>query len=129
MRLVEKIDSHLTPILGDWESSEIWWHNLAIDGRGIRSLLFKESAFDPGFLDGLQRLLIGEHEPFCILRQVFESLGGDDDRRIGSVIILSDELVLSKPIAKKWTLVSQAHQWLLLAGSGRPSGIDMIGRY
>ena len=106
MRLVEKIDSYLAPILGDWESSENWWHNLTVDGHGIRSLLFAESAFDPQFIDQFQRFLDGEHEPFCILCQIFENLRDDGDSRIGSIIVLNDEVVISKPVAKKLALVS-----------------------
>ena len=106
MRLVDKIDDYLEPILGDWESSEIWWHNLTVDGHGIRSLLFAEAAFDPKYIGAFQDLLTGEHQPFCILCQVFESLGSDEGVRVGSVIILSDEIVISKPLAKKLAVVS-----------------------
>ena len=106
LRLVDKIESYLTPILGDWESSEIWWHDLTVDGNGIRSLLFTEAAFDPKFIDELQRFLTGEHEAFCILCQIFESLGGKDDTRIGTIIVFSDEIVVSKPVARKLALVT-----------------------
>ncbi len=106
MRLVEKIDAYLAPILGDWESSEVWWHNLAVHGHGIRSLLFSESAFDPGFIDTLQGFLTGEHEPFCILCQVFESLGDDDENRVGSIAIFHDHITLSRPLARKLSLTA-----------------------
>lgn len=105
MRLVEKIDSYLEPIIGDWESSKFWWHQLMVDGHGIRSLLFTESIFDPKFIDELQRFLTGEHEPFCILCQIFESLGDDGDDRLGTIIIFSNEIVISKPLAGKLALV------------------------
>jgi hypothetical protein len=101
MRLVDKIGGVLHPQIGDWESSEDWYHNLDYNGDGIRSLIFNWSVFSADFIEPLQALLVGEHEPFCILCQVFEDMGCDDDTRIGSVAIFNDRLLVSRPIAKK----------------------------
>lgn len=100
MRLVDKIGGVLHPRIGDWESSEDWYHNLDYHGDGIRSLIFNRSVFSADFIDPLQALLVGEHEPFCILCQVFEDMKSDDDTRIGSVAIFSDRLLVSRPIAE-----------------------------
>jgi len=100
MRLVEKIDALLEPHIGDWEESDDWYHKLDYYGDGVRSLLFNKTVFQPDFIDSLQCLLTGEHEPFCILCQVFEDFSGDDDSRIGSVAIFSDRLMVSRPLAK-----------------------------
>ena len=104
MRLVDKIEEFLEPKIGDWESSDDWYHNLDYYGDGIRSLIFNRSVFNPGFIEPLQALLIGEHEPFCILCQIFEEMGSDDDTRIGSIAIFNDRLMLSRPIARELTL-------------------------
>ena len=101
MRLVEKIGSVLHPQIGDWESSDDWYHNLDYHGDGIRSLTFNWSVFSADFIEQLQSLLVGEHEPFCILCQIFEDIGSDDDTRIGSIAIFKDRLVVSRQIAKK----------------------------
>ena len=103
-RLVEKIGSVLHPVIGDWEDSDGWYHNLDYHGDGIRSLIFNWSVFRADFIEQLQALLIGEHEPFCILCQVYEDMGSGEDTRIGSVAIFSDRLMLSRPIANKLAL-------------------------
>lgn len=104
MRLVEKIESILNPKIGDWESSEDWYHNLDYYGDGIRSLVFNWSVFSAEFVEPLQALLVGEHEPFCILCQIYEEMGSDDDTRIGSIAIFNDRLMVSRPIARKLAL-------------------------
>jgi hypothetical protein len=104
MRLVEKIGGVLHPQIGDWESSNDWYHNLDYHGDGIRSLVFNWSVFHADFIEQLQALLVGEHEPFCVLCQVYEDMASDDDTRIGSVAIFKDRLMVSRPIAKKLAL-------------------------
>jgi len=101
MRLVDKIDSVLHPQIGDWESSDDWYHNLDYYGDGVRSLEFNWSAFSADFVEPLQALLSGEHEPFCILCKVFEDLQSDENTRIGSIAIFCGRVLISRRLAMK----------------------------
>ena len=101
MRLVDKIGSVLHPKIGDWESSGDWCHNLDYYGDGVRSLQFNWSVFSADFIEPLQALLTGEHEPFCILCKVFEDMLSEETTMIGSVAIFSDRVLISRPIAAK----------------------------
>lgn len=72
LRLVEKIDALLDPQIGDWESSDDWYHKLDYYGDGIRSLLFNWAVFEPDFIEALQDLLSGEQR--SATRQVVRPL-------------------------------------------------------
>ena len=100
LRLAEAIDALLVPKLGRWQESEKWRHQLDVYRDGIHSLEFSGASFDPEFVPLLQRLLVGEHEIFCILCQVLPSLGGSRESRIGSVAIRSNRLLVSYPLVK-----------------------------
>ena len=106
MRLVDKIDALLHPQIGDWESSDDWYHKLDFYGDGIRSLLFNWAVFKPDFIEALQDLLSGEHEPFCVLCQIYEDIGSDDDSKIGSIAIFRNQIMISRPIAKRLAFAS-----------------------
>ncbi len=100
LRLVESIESFLIPVLGEWEASDDWWHQLDCYGDGIRSLSFSADSFSPAYVPAFQRMLVGEHEPFCILCQIHRSLAGIDDTKIGALAIRSDRLLVSYPLAE-----------------------------
>jgi len=74
LRLAQKIEALLVPILGRWEQSSIWFHQLDYYGDGVRSLTFQRDSFPRTHVAELQALLAGEHEPFAILCIVVESL-------------------------------------------------------
>ena len=99
-RLLEAIDALLVPRLGTGEESAKWQHQPDVYRDGIHALKFCGESFDPEFVPALQRLLVGEHDVFCILCQVYPSLGGASEARIGCVAIRSDRLLLSYPLVK-----------------------------
>jgi hypothetical protein len=67
-RLVKKIDLIVEPVLGPRGSDdELWSENLDFFGDGVRQLSFRWADIPPFLLGQLQALLVGEHEPFCIL--------------------------------------------------------------
>lgn len=100
LRLVESIESFLIPLLGQWEQSDRWWHQLDHYGDGVRSLSFSADSFSPAYVPAFQRLLVEEHESFCILCQISRSLEGVDDTKIGSLAIRSDRLLISYSLAE-----------------------------
>jgi len=98
--LTEAIDALLVPKLGSPQASASWAHEFGAYRDGIHSLLFSETSFDPDLVPSLQGLLVGEHEVYCILCQVFASLTGSQQQRIGSVAIRSTRLLVSYPLVK-----------------------------
>ena len=74
LRLIEKIENLLVPLLGRWEQSSKWFHQMDYYGDGVRSLTIQRDSFPRDQLASLQALLVGEHEPFTILCIVTESL-------------------------------------------------------
>lgn len=99
-RLLEAIDALLVPRLGTWQASNKWRHELGVYRDGIHSLLFSASSFDPQFVPLLERLLVGEHEVFCILCKVLPALGGPNDAHIGAIAIRTNRLLVSYPLVK-----------------------------
>jgi len=106
LRLVERIDALLEPILGDPEDSPDWWHNLDCYGDGIRPVSINMKALEADYLSTLQGFLVGEHEPFCILVQVHEDLHSDADTKIGCIAIFAQKVMLSRGIARKLTVAT-----------------------
>ena len=100
LRLVESIESYLEPILGQWEGSDTWWHQMDFYGDGIRSLMFQTAAFQPRFVPALHGLLKGEHAQFCIVCQLHESLTQDSDSKLGSIAICADKLMVGRAVAQ-----------------------------
>jgi len=88
------------PRLGSPEGSESWAHEFGAYRDGIHSLLFSAAGFDPELVPSLQGLLAGDHEVYCILCQVFESLAGEKRQRIGSLAVRSTRLLVSYPLVK-----------------------------
>lgn len=103
MRLVEKIEGYLVPIIGRWENPSNWFHQMDFYGDGIRSLSFTWSFFKKEFIDELQGFLVGEHEPFCILCQFHEDINSLEDTKIGSLAIFSNRLMVSRKVAQLLT--------------------------
>jgi hypothetical protein len=99
-RLVEAIDALMVPRLGTWQASGKWRHEAGVYRDGIRSLVFSAENFDPDLVPALQRLLVGEHDVFCILCKIVPSLDGPSEARIGSIAIRSNRLLLSYPLVK-----------------------------
>ncbi len=99
LRLVERIESYLEPRLGQWEGSDTWWHQMDYYGDGIRSLMFKASAFQPRFVPALHAFLTGEHAQFCIVCQLYESLTQDGGSKLGSIGICAGKLMVNRAIA------------------------------
>ena len=100
LRLVESIEAYLEPILGPWEESEIWWHQMDFYGDGIRSLMVQTAAFQPRFVPALHALLKGEHAKFCIVCQLHESLAQDGGSKLGSIAICADRLMVNRAVAQ-----------------------------
>lgn len=106
MRLVEKIENYLVPIIGRRENTSNWFHQMDCYGDGIRSLSFSLNFFRKDFIDHLQNFLVGEHEPFCILCQLHEDLGSERDTKVGSLAIFPNKLMVSKNVAQLLTLAA-----------------------
>lgn len=105
LRLVQRIDDLLVPLLGPWEQSNQWFHQMDYYGDGVRSLTFRRSAFPFAVVEALQGLLQGEHERFCILCAVSDKLGvtppteeaeSEDDY----LAIFSKEMLATKGLAR-----------------------------
>jgi len=100
-RLVAAVDALLVPRLGAWQGSEKWRHQFDVYRDGIRSLEFGIQSFEPECVPELQSLLVGEHEHFCILCEVFTALVGSSKTRVGSVAIRASRLLVSYPLVKR----------------------------
>jgi hypothetical protein len=100
LRLVRHIESYLIPVLGAWERSDIWWHQMDVYGDGVRSLIFRTSAFKPRFVVDLHSLLKGEHADFCIVCQIHDSIRGDEDTKLGSIAIRAEKIMACRPVIK-----------------------------
>jgi len=74
LRLVGRIEELLVPLLGQWERSTAWFHQLDFHGDGVRSLTFRRDIFPRGEVQALQALLADEHAQFTILCSCSESL-------------------------------------------------------
>lgn len=103
LHLAENIESLLVPLLGPWERSEKWFHNLDFYGDGVRSLLFRENDFPPQCIPQLQSLLCKDAAGFCIHIHICDKLSGDDIKTVGAVAIMRDRLVITKPLARTLT--------------------------
>jgi len=104
LRLAQKIEEVLVPVLGKWEQSSTWFHQLDYYGDGVRSLTFRRSLFPRDRVAHLQALLVGEHEAFTILCIATESLVStegeppttqDDDY----LAIFSRKMLMTKALA------------------------------
>lgn len=104
LRLAQSIERLLVPILGRWEQSDQWFHQLDFYGDGVRSLTFSRGAFPFNQVRPLQQLLSGEHEPFCILCIATDKLGGKALSGKGEhgddyVAIFANQMLATKALA------------------------------
>jgi len=74
MRLTSRIEEHLRPLLGKWEGSTVWFHQMDYYGDGVRSLVFRRDIFPRHSLPTLQAMLAGEHRDFTILCSVTDDM-------------------------------------------------------
>jgi hypothetical protein len=98
-RLVEKIEDYLIPIIGNWEQSDRWFHNLDFYGDGIRSLEFAVESFSPRYIPDLQLMLVDEHSDFTILCKVHTSFA-ESGTIIGTVAVRSNQIMVAYPLVK-----------------------------
>ncbi len=106
MRLVERIEGLLVPLLGQWEQSDRWFHQIDVYGNGVRSLVFRRDIFPTEQVGALQALLTGEHEPFTVLCSVTDQMSSDDQLQTESTPddylgIFARSLLVTKPLANK----------------------------
>ena len=80
LRLTGRIEELLRPLLGKWEGSGTWFHQMDYYGDGVRALSFRRDVFPRSSLPALQALLTGEHEAFAI------------------VCIVADDIMASPPL-------------------------------
>ena len=81
MDLTSAVEGLLRPVLGPWEQSSTWFHQMDYHGDGVRMLMFRRDVFPREQLPALQALLAGPHEPFvilCIVRDDLSAAEGDD---------------------------------------------------
>ena len=100
LHLAESIESLLVPLVGPWEQSERWFHNVDFYGDGVRSLLFRDTDFPPECIPQLQSLLREEAAEFCIHIHLCDKLTGENIKTIGAVAIMRDHLVVTKALAQ-----------------------------
>lgn len=102
LRLVQSIEDLLVPLIGRWEASTKWFHQVDFYGDGVRALTFSRSSFPYGHVRQLQSLLRGEHAPFCILCIATDRLTeGEAETDHGYLGIFKDTLLATKNIASK----------------------------
>ena len=77
MRLTSRIEEHLRPLLGKWEGSTIWFHQMDYYGDGVRALTFRRDIFPRHSVPSLQAMLAGEHSAFTILCIVVDDMMAD----------------------------------------------------
>lgn len=77
MRLTSRIEEHLRPLLGKWEGSTNWFHQMDYYGDGVRALTFRRDIFPRHSVPSLQAMLAGEHSAFTILCIVTDDLMDD----------------------------------------------------
>jgi hypothetical protein len=104
LRLVEKIERLLVPLLGNWEQTDRWWHQMDYLGDGVRSLVFRRDLFPRSELPALQAILTGEHSEFTILCTVADALIDDETipkskRTDDYLAIFKDKMLITRALA------------------------------
>jgi hypothetical protein len=80
LRLFEKIEAVVRPVLGAWErGNPAWWHNVDWNGDGVRSLAFNLQVFPRSFIASFHKLLVVEHANLCVLCQFYRGPIGDSE--------------------------------------------------
>jgi hypothetical protein len=81
MALTAAGEALLRPVLGPWEQSRTWFHQMDDYGDGVRMRALPRGIPPRQLPSGLQAPLAGVHEPFVILCIVGDDLSapGDSD--------------------------------------------------
>jgi hypothetical protein len=90
--LQDAIEEMLVPLVGPWESSDVWFHNQDFYGDGVRSLTFRVGDFPWQRVAALQELLVKDSAKFCISVHIADTLDGSG-RWVGSMGILENVVV------------------------------------
>lgn len=98
-RLQDAIEGLLTPLVGPWEQSDVWFHNQDFYGDGVRCLTFRAGDFPWQSVALLQKLLVDECSRFCIVVHISDSLG-PNGTWVGTMGILQDEVVATPYMAE-----------------------------
>jgi hypothetical protein len=99
LRLVEKIEALVRPVLGPWErGNPAWWHNIDWNDDGVRSLSFNIQSFQRSFIASFHNLLVGEHANFCVLCQFYRG-PLDDGEKLGALAIYHDHILVARAVA------------------------------
>ncbi|MBI2726644.1 MAG: hypothetical protein HYX42_10385 [Polaromonas sp.] len=97
--LQEAIEGLLVPLVGPWESSDVWFHNQDFFGDGVRQLTFRAGEFPWQVVVPLQNLLVGEAARFCIFVHFADTLGLNG-QWVGTMGILEYEVVATPYVAE-----------------------------
>ncbi|KGM51607.1 hypothetical protein N800_13490 [Lysobacter daejeonensis GH1-9] len=101
LRLVERIDEVLVPLIGpSGIDEESWFQSMDFYGDGIRHLEFRPSKFPLNAIPALQALLVSEHEPFGILCWAPRAEDGQPGDHEG-LVIFSGKLLLTSGLASE----------------------------
>lgn len=98
LALTEAIEDVLVPVVGAWEQSDVWYHNMDFYGDGIRSLLFRSGDFPFQEIPKLQALLTGDAAAFCITVQICNRLLGEDIETVGALAITRCSVVITESL-------------------------------
>jgi hypothetical protein len=99
IRLADAIDSVLIPLVGDWEMSEVWFHNTDFYGDGTRSLTFRHTDFPFSCVPKLRGLLTGEATEFNISIVLCDTLAASDNKTSGAIGITRDNIVVTRDVS------------------------------
>ncbi len=93
------VEAVLVPLVGPWESSDVWFHNQDFYGDGVRSLIFRAGEFPWAAVIRLQNLLVGDAARFCISVHICDSLEAQG-KWVGSIAILKEDIVATTYISE-----------------------------
>jgi hypothetical protein len=104
LRLVDRIENLLVPVLGPWEQTFRWFHQMDYHFDGVRALMFRRDVLPRNLLPELQQLLVGEHEPFTILCTVTDQFESPLSETKGAraddyLALLSNKVLVTKGLA------------------------------
>ena len=104
MRLTSRIEALLRPLLGKWEGSNAWFHQMDYYGDGVRALTFRRDVFPRDLVPTLQAMLVGEHVAFTILCIVTDDLmdeSGTASATSDLLALFSTRMLVTKGLANQ----------------------------
>jgi len=107
MRLTSRIEAHLRPLLGKWEGSTTWFHQMDYYGDGVRALTFRRDIFPRQTVPSLQAMLEGEHSDFAILCIVTDDLMDDSPRTTAAcdfLALFNARMLVTKGLANQLSM-------------------------